>query len=77
MKNSKCSFSVLTIGGISSVVDIFIGLENDGFVHGMISSYLAKGEPYLSSVHGTMITYWDGIGHYAMYLIMLLAMVKQ
>ncbi len=69
--------SVLTIGCISSVVDIFIALENDSILHGMMSSYLVKGEPYLSSVHGALICYWDGIGHYAMYLVMLLAMVRK
>lgn len=62
------------LGTFSSACDILLALENDGIITGFFSYYLKDGEPYLKSAHGTMICYWDGIAHYAMYLMMLTAL---
>lgn len=48
-------------------------MENDGLIAEFLGYYLREGEPYLKSAHGTMISYWDGIAHYGMYLMMLAA----
>ena len=52
----------------SAFIDLFIGLELDGFVKGFMGFYFVEGEPYLNSSHGTMINYWDGTVHFALQL---------
>ena len=68
------SISVWILGTFSSICDLLIGLENDGFVTGFMTEYLKDGEPYLKTAHGHMIVYWDGIAHYAMYIAILAAL---
>ena len=58
-------------GGVASLI---IGLEGDGIVKGFMSEYMKNGEPYLKTAYGTMVSYWDGIGHYALILMILSAM---
>ena len=38
---------------------------------GFMEFYLREGEPYLRSAYGSMINWYDGIGHYSMYIIMI------
>ena len=52
-------------------MDLFIGLELEGFVKGFMEFYLREGEPYLRSAYGNAINWWDGTGHFSMYIIMI------
>jgi hypothetical protein len=69
-------FSVWCIFSFTAVVDLFIGLELDGFVKGFMEFYLREGEPYLRSSYGTSINWWDGTGHFLMYLGLIYLLVS-
>lgn len=66
-------FCVFATFSFTGVVTLITGLELDGIISGFMSAFLKNGEPYLRSAHGAMISYWNGTGMYAMYLMMIAA----
>ncbi|XP_030322363.1 transmembrane 6 superfamily member 2 isoform X2 [Calypte anna] len=66
-------FCVFVLLSFTSVVDLVISLEEDGFISGFVEFYIREGEPHLRTAHGIMICYWDGIVHYGLYLTMIVA----
>ncbi|XP_029003998.1 transmembrane 6 superfamily member 2b [Betta splendens] len=53
------------------VIDLTSALEHDGIVSGFMEFYQKTGEPYLGTAYAIMMCYWDGIVHFALYLMMI------
>ncbi|XP_032775194.1 transmembrane 6 superfamily member 2 [Rattus rattus] len=70
-------YAVFVVFSFTSVVDLVIALQEDGYLMGLMDFYTKEGEPYLRTAHGIFICYWDGTVHYLLYLAMAGAIRKR
>ncbi|XP_027706623.1 transmembrane 6 superfamily member 2 isoform X4 [Vombatus ursinus] len=70
-------FVVFTIFSFTSLIDLFIALEEDDYVTGLMEFYTREREPYLCTAHGIFSCYWNGTVHYLLYLTMTGAIAKR
>ncbi|XP_048198618.1 transmembrane 6 superfamily member 2 [Perognathus longimembris pacificus] len=66
-------YTVCALFAFTSVVDLVIALQEDGFLAGFMEFYTQEAQPYLRTAHGIFICYWDGTVHYLLYLAMAAA----
>lgn len=63
-------FSFLCMLGLTNA------LEQDGFISGFMSFYIKTGEPHLSTAYAVMMSYWEGVVHFALFLVIIHRMFK-
>uniref|UniRef100_A0A5F8GID7 Transmembrane 6 superfamily member 2 n=1 Tax=Monodelphis domestica TaxID=13616 RepID=A0A5F8GID7_MONDO len=63
-------FAVFAILSFSSLIDLFIALQEDDYGMDFMEFYTRGREPYLRTAHGILSCYWDGTIHYLLYLTM-------
>ncbi|XP_070602388.1 transmembrane 6 superfamily member 2 [Erythrolamprus reginae] len=57
--------------------DAVIALEKDGYTSSFADVYIREVEPYLGTAYGIMISYWHAAVNFAMYLLMIAAIVQR
>ncbi|CAJ1072086.1 transmembrane 6 superfamily member 2 [Xyrichtys novacula] len=58
------------------LVGLTNALEQDGFISGFMGFYLKRGEPHLSTAYAVMMSYWEGVFHYILFLVIIHRMFK-
>lgn len=70
-------YAVFAVFAFTSVVDLLIALQEDGYMMGFMEFYTREGDPYLRTAHGILICYWDGTIHFLLYVMMAGAIRKR
>lgn len=69
-------FYVFAEFAFTCMVGLTNALEQDGFISGFMGFYLKLGEPHLSSAYAVMMSYWEGIVHFTLFITIIHRMFK-
>lgn len=69
-------FYVFAEFSFTCMVGLSNALEQDGFISGFMGFYLKMGEPHLSTAYAIMMSYWEGIFHFVLFLTIIHRMFK-
>ncbi|XP_035025070.1 transmembrane 6 superfamily member 2 [Hippoglossus stenolepis] len=69
-------FYVFAEFSFSCMVGLTNALEQDGFISGFMGFYLKMGEPHLSTAYAVMMSYWEGVFHFVLFLFIIHRMFK-
>ncbi|KAJ0058771.1 hypothetical protein NL108_000486 [Boleophthalmus pectinirostris] len=58
------------------MVGLTNALEQDGYISGFMAFYLKMGEPHLSAAYAVMMSYWEGIVHFILFITIIHRMFK-
>uniref|UniRef100_A0A665TMP9 Transmembrane 6 superfamily member 2-like n=1 Tax=Echeneis naucrates TaxID=173247 RepID=A0A665TMP9_ECHNA len=70
-RNVDPLFYVFAEFSFTCMVGLTNALEQDGLISGFMGFYLKMGEPHLSSAYAVMMSYWEGIVHFILFLIII------
>lgn len=69
-------FYVFAEFSFTCMVGLTNALEQDGFISGFMGFYLKMGEPHLSSAYAVMMSYWEGVVHFVLFLTIIQCMFR-
>ncbi|KAM9791298.1 transmembrane 6 superfamily member 2-like [Syngnathus typhle] len=69
-------FYVFAEFSFTCLVGLTHALEQDGFISGFMGFYLKMGEPHLSTAYAVMMSYWEGVVHFGLFLIIIHRMFR-
>ncbi|KAK2822306.1 hypothetical protein Q5P01_022371 [Channa striata] len=69
-------FYVFAGFSFSSTAALTNALEQDGFISGFMSFYVKMGEPHLSTAYAVMMSYWEGVVHFVLFLTIVHRMFR-
>lgn len=75
-KNLDPLFYVFAEFSFTCMVGLTNALEQDGFISGFMAFYVKSGEPHLSTAYAVMMSYWEGIIHFILFLAIIHRMFK-
>lgn len=69
-------FYVFAEFAFTCMVGLTNALEQDGFISGFMAFYLKMGEPHLSAAYAVMMSYWEGVVHFILFMTIIHRMFK-
>ncbi|XP_070701903.1 transmembrane 6 superfamily member 2 [Pempheris klunzingeri] len=69
-------FYVFAEFSFTCMVGLMNALEQDGFISGLMAFYLKMGEPHLSAAYAVMMSYWEGLVHFVLFLTIIHRMFR-
>uniref|UniRef100_A0A3Q0SH96 Transmembrane 6 superfamily member 2a n=1 Tax=Amphilophus citrinellus TaxID=61819 RepID=A0A3Q0SH96_AMPCI len=64
-------FYVFAEFSFTCVLGLTNALEQDGFISGFVGFYIKMGEPHLSTAYAVMMSYWEGVVHFILFLTII------
>ncbi|KAM9720135.1 transmembrane 6 superfamily member 2-like [Menidia menidia] len=64
-------FYVFAEFSFTCMVGLTNALEQDGFIYGFMNFYIRLGEPHLSTAYAVMMSYWEGVVHFILFLTII------
>lgn len=64
-------FYVFAEFAFTCMVGLTNALEQDGYISGFMAFYLKMGEPHLSAAYAVMMSYWEGIVHFILFITII------
>ncbi|XP_061696357.1 transmembrane 6 superfamily member 2 [Syngnathoides biaculeatus] len=69
-------FYVFAEFSFTCLVGLTNALEQDGFISGFMGFYLKMGEPHLGTAYAVMMSYWEGVVHFFLFLFIIHRMFR-
>uniref|UniRef100_A0A3B4AYR9 EXPERA domain-containing protein n=1 Tax=Periophthalmus magnuspinnatus TaxID=409849 RepID=A0A3B4AYR9_9GOBI len=66
-----CLSTVFAEFAFICMVGLTNALEQDGYISGFMAFYLKMGEPHLSAAYAVMMSYWEGIVHFILFITII------